>query len=130
LRPKGEVPPQRFGERVAFLRKRWRGPKGQKLSQERLAKAVGLGKNAVYNWEAGNSYPGSLELARVAEFFHVDVEWLFEGEREMLAPTAGPVASHLTVAEAVAAFEVAWENLRAAVARLGELPDRGPGAEG
>lgn len=125
---KDDVPPQLFGERVAFLRKRWRGPKGQRLTQSGLARAVGLGKNAVYNWEAGTSYPRGPELARLAEFFGVAVGWLFEGERQ-LAPAVDPQAAHLTVTEAAAAFELAWENLRAALARSGALESRPPEVE-
>jgi transcriptional regulator with XRE-family HTH domain len=123
---KGDVPPQRFGERVAFLRKRWRGPKGERLSQSGLGKELGLGKNAVYNWEAGESHPRGPELAALASFFKVSVEWLFEGERASLASSSNSEAAHLTVAEATAAFEQAWENLRAAIARLGALPSRPP----
>ena len=66
----------KMGERIAKLRKE----KG--MSQEKLAEALGLSRQAVAKWEAGQSFPSSGNLFKLAEVLGTDVDALLKGEPE------------------------------------------------
>jgi DNA-binding XRE family transcriptional regulator len=47
-----------------------------KISQDTLAKYVGLGRTAVANWEAGLTEPNAENLRKIATFFQVSIDYL------------------------------------------------------
>ena len=60
------------------------------LSQEELANLVGVTRQAVQKWEAGTSRPDMDNLAALARYFNVTLDWLITGrEPELSQP--GPV---------------------------------------
>ena len=73
-----------FRERLYQLRK------GRGISQEELANAVGVSRQAVQKWEAGASTPDLSNLSALADFFGVTLDYLVRGT-EPEAPQAAPV---------------------------------------
>lgn len=59
-----------FQNRLYDLRKR------SGLSQEELANLVGVTRQAVQKWEAGTSRPDMDNLAALARYFNVTLDWL------------------------------------------------------
>lgn len=59
----------RVGQRIRQLRE------AMKLSQEDLARALGLKLNAVSRWERGEAKPSIVSLYRVAVFFERPMEY-------------------------------------------------------
>lgn len=72
-----------FRERLYQLRK------GRGISQEELANAVGVSRQAVQKWEAGASTPDLNNLSALADFFSVTLDYLVRGT-EPEAPQAAP----------------------------------------
>lgn len=64
-----------LGERIAELRTVCG------LSQNQLAKAMEVSRQAVSKWETGQSTPDSLKMIRLAEVLETDVEYLTTGRR-------------------------------------------------
>lgn len=50
------------------------------LSQEEVAAAVGVTRQAVCQWENGGAYPRGENLLKVAELYHCTVDDLLRGE--------------------------------------------------
>lgn len=63
------------GERIKKLRQ------NAGLSQEKLAEMVGVSRQAVTKWEAGQSAPGTENLFRLAEIFGTTVDMLIRREK-------------------------------------------------
>jgi transcriptional regulator with XRE-family HTH domain len=63
-----------LGERVRIARQR------SGLSQDAVAKRLGLQRPAVSEIEAGRRKVKSAELALLADIFHVSMEWLASGK--------------------------------------------------
>lgn len=61
-----------FSEKLITLRA------GRGWSQEKLAEALGVTRQAVSRWERGTSLPDALGLAGLARVFDVDAEWLVD----------------------------------------------------
>lgn len=72
-----------FRERLYQLRK------GRGISQEELANAVGVSRQAVQKWEAGASTPDLNNLSALAGYFSVTLDYLVRGV-EPEAPQAAP----------------------------------------
>jgi len=51
----------------------------QGLNQEALAKALGVSKGAVGNWEVGTNVPGPSSLRKLSELLRVSVDFLLGG---------------------------------------------------
>ena len=51
------------------------------LSQNQLAKALGVSRQAVSKWETGQSVPDSMNTIRLAEVLETDVEYLTTGRK-------------------------------------------------
>ena len=64
-----------FGEKLIRLRK------GQGLSQEALAEALGVSRQAVSRWEQGTALPDAGKLLPCARLFQVSVDWLLDDGR-------------------------------------------------
>ena len=63
-----------FGDRLALARER------QGLSQNQLARRLGLRVQTVKNWEADRSEPRANKLQMLAGFLNVSMVWLMTGE--------------------------------------------------
>lgn len=64
-----------IGERIAELRTQ------NNLSQNQLAKAMEVSRQAVSKWETDQSAPDSMNLIRLAEILDTDIEYLSTGRR-------------------------------------------------
>ena len=64
-----------LGERIAELRM------ACGLSQNQLAKAMDVSRQAVSKWETGQSAPDALNMIRLAEILDTDIEYLTTGRR-------------------------------------------------
>lgn len=62
-----------FAEKLQNYRKQ----KG--MSQENLAEAIGVSRQAVSKWESGQSYPETDKLIALCELFHVSMDHLVRG---------------------------------------------------
>ncbi len=60
-----------LGEQILFLRKK-RG-----ITQEHLAKKIGVSNQAVSKWEAGQCFPDAQLIPEIAKFFHVSIDELY-----------------------------------------------------
>ena len=69
-----------FGDRLALARE------GQNLTQEQLARRLGLRVKTIRNWEFDRSEPRANRLQMIAGFLNVSMIWLLTGEGE-----GGPV---------------------------------------
>ncbi len=61
-----------FSEKLIRLRRR------EGLSQEALAEALGVSRQAVSRWEQGTALPDSAKLLPCAKYFGVSVDWLLD----------------------------------------------------
>lgn len=64
-----------LGERIAELRA------ACGLSQNQLANALEVSRQAVSKWETGQSSPDSIKLIQLAEILDTDIEYLTTGRR-------------------------------------------------
>lgn len=71
-----------FGDRLALARE------AQNLSQEQLAKRLGLRLQTIENWEFDRSEPRANKLQMLAGFLNVSMVWLLTGEGD-----GGPVVA-------------------------------------
>ncbi len=62
-----------FGDRLALARE------SQDLTQEQLAKRLGLRAQTIRNWESDRSEPRANHLQMVAGFLNVSMIWLLTG---------------------------------------------------
>ena len=62
----------KFGEKVRDLRKK------HSLTQDELAKCLGVSKRTVIGWERDGRYPRNVEiLEKMADIFHVPLTYIF-----------------------------------------------------
>ena len=62
-----------------------------KMSQEKLAKLLGVGRTTVTMWENGSNEPDNAMLVKLAEIFGVSTDYLL-GHDETPSPSAGGTA--------------------------------------
>lgn len=65
-----------FAEKLVRLRKR------EGLSQEALAEALGVSRQAVSRWEQGAALPDAAKLLPCARLFQVRVDWLLDDDQD------------------------------------------------
>lgn len=65
-----------FGEKLLRLRKR------DGLSQEGLAEALGVSRQAISRWEMGTAMPDSPNLLKISRLFKVSADYLLYDEYE------------------------------------------------
>lgn len=70
------------GERIETLRKQ------KNVSQNQLAQALSVSRQAVSKWENDQATPDSLKLIKLAEFLETDIEYLTTGRQ--VFPTRPP----------------------------------------
>ncbi len=63
-----------FAEKLQTLRK------GNGMSQESLAEALGVSRQAVSKWESGQSYPEMDKMIALSNLFHVSMDYLVKDE--------------------------------------------------
>lgn len=63
-----------FGDRLALARE------SQSLTQEQLAKRLGLRVQTIQNWEFDRSEPRANKLQMLAGFLNISMVWLLTGE--------------------------------------------------
>lgn len=68
-----------FKERIVDLRKR------RKLSQQELAKAIGISREALSGYEQGRREPSLDTLEKLADYFGVSLDYLF-GRTDLATP--------------------------------------------
>lgn len=73
-----------IGENLLFLRK------NRKMSQEQVAEAVGVSRQAVAKWESGDTVPDINNCAALAELFEVTLDELVTYESR--AAEGAPIA--------------------------------------
>lgn len=56
--------------------------KEKKLTQEQLSEVFGVSRRTVSRWETGSNLPDLDILIEMADYFHVDLRELFDGERK------------------------------------------------
>ncbi len=74
-----------IGERIAQLRRE------QKLSQEEVAEALFVSRQAVSKWENDQSSPDTENLIALSKLLGVDVEYLATGNAQLEQPEPPPV---------------------------------------
>ncbi len=72
-----------IGQRITELRNE------KNISQNQLAAALGVSRQAVSKWENGQSTPDPMKIIKLAEFLGTDVEYLSTGRA--VVPTRPPV---------------------------------------
>jgi len=95
-----------LGERLKRLRREWSRRHGVRMTQEVLAKMVGVSRGTIAAWESDKQRPDSDNLARLAQVFETTVEELRGGGPYWVADV--PAA---TVREPTAAYQLS-EGLR------------------
>lgn len=73
-----------FQQRLYELRKQ------AGLSQEGLADLLGVSRQAVQKWESGTSRPDLDNLAALARYFNVSLDYLVTGQEAQVSPTPAP----------------------------------------
>ena len=69
-----------FNEKLVKLRKL----KG--ITQDDLASAVGVSRQAVYKWECGQSYPEAAKLIELKAVFGISIDDLLDDSYEVVVP--------------------------------------------
>ena len=101
------------GNKIALLRK------DRGLSQIEFAEAIGVSRQSVSKWEAGEATPDTDKILAISRFFDVTTDWLLKEDAEDV--------SSLRTAEEKAAS--ASEALRAAAAGSDESTENAHGEE-
>lgn len=70
----------KFNEKIVRLRK-IRG-----ITQDELASAVGVSRQAVYKWESGQSYPEVAKLLEIKLLFNISIDDLLDDSFEIAMP--------------------------------------------
>ena len=103
---------------MEFCEKLIRLRKTHHMTQEDLAQALHVSRQAVYKWECGQSYPEALKLVALKELFGISIDNLLDPAFEVQMPTRtrkrrGTEALEKIKAEntEVAAVEVAPEEV-------------------
>lgn len=97
------------------------------ISQAHLARQIGVGQSAVGMWESGKSRPSSATMAKIADYFHVSVDYLcgltsvksLAHPETARIPVLGDVAAGIPI-EAITDI-VDYEEIDAAMAATGEF---------
>lgn len=81
-----------FGDRVAAARE------AANLTQEELARRLGIKLGTVQNWENDHSEPRANKLQMMSGMLNVSMRWLLTGEGEGVEPPAAPTGTDLNKA--------------------------------
>lgn len=75
----------KFGERLKYLRKQ------SNVSQDDLAKRLGVTRSCVANYEQGTREPNFEDLERIADAFNVEIDYLVGKSDETASVSANPL---------------------------------------
>ncbi|WP_368294438.1 helix-turn-helix domain-containing protein [Dehalobacter sp. TBBPA1] len=89
--------------------------KERRLTQEELAKYLGVSKPAVSKWESGQSYPDIMLLPVLAAFFNVSVDELLGYEAQMTKEDIRKLYRRLANAFAVQSFDQTYAECLAII---------------
>ncbi len=80
-----------IGKNIMNLRKQY------KLSQEEVAEAIKVSRQAVAKWESGDSIPDAIKCIALAELFQVTIDDLlrYDGEKTRIDLPIPPKGKHL-----------------------------------
>ena len=81
-----------FGDRVAAARE------AANLTQEELARRLGIKLGTVQNWENDHSEPRANKLQMMSGMLNVSMRWLLTGEGEGVEPPSAPTGTDLNKA--------------------------------
>ena len=101
-----------LGERIKACRQ------NAKLSQEKVAELVGVSRQAVTKWEAGQTAPNTENLFKLAEIFGTTVDFLISSDETPKQSPTEQIYFHYKMEEKKAAEQAARrkENLKMALA--------------
>jgi transcriptional regulator with XRE-family HTH domain len=102
-----------FGDRLALARE------AQNLTQEQLARRLGLRVQTVENWETDRSEPRANKLQMLAGFLNVSMIWLLTGEGEGRPQVVHGAKASVAPAEVTSMIDEI-RDLRLTSARVGE----------
>lgn len=108
------------GARIAALR----GP----MKQSEFAEQLGVNRQTVSRWEAGERLPDGSSLLRMREAFGADINVLLDGKEGGAAPALRPDEDKL-LADYRAAHSDARERIRQIAATAASSPKRGAKAD-
>lgn len=91
---------QTIGEKIRELRK------SKKISQEELAFQIGVSRQTIHKWEAGDARPGTDNLKSLSEFFKVSSDYFING--------SATVEEIAVVGEAITVQEIAAVDMTTA----------------
>ncbi len=60
--------------------------KREDVSRDDLGRLLGVGAGAIGRYVRGEADPGSIGIAKIADFFKVSVVWLISGEEDKTSP--------------------------------------------
>ena len=106
-----------FREKLVRLRK----IKG--VTQDELACAVGVSRQAVYKWESGQSYPEVPKLIEMKHLFGISIDDLLDDNYEVILPEKKK-RKRRTPAEMAAARAAAAEKAAAAAPKAAKKATR------
>lgn len=55
------------------------------MTKNKLTMILGKDHTNIYKWWSTTSYPSVFDLARIANFFNVTLDWLIDGKEDTLA---------------------------------------------
>ena len=71
---------------MEFCEKLMRLRKTHHMTQDDLAQAIGVSRQAVYKWECGQSYPEAMKLVALKELFGISIDNLLDPNYEVETP--------------------------------------------
>ena len=108
-----------FSERLKDLRKK------HKITQEDLAKIIGVERSSIGKYESSTTIPSNETLIKIANYFNVSTDYLLGNDKELKTTKKGkaiPVFSHVAAGVPISAIEdiVDYEEITEDLANSGE----------
>ncbi|MBQ7376937.1 MAG: helix-turn-helix transcriptional regulator [Clostridia bacterium] len=103
-----------FSKKMILLRKQ------NGYTQETFAEEIGVSRQSVYKWEAGQAYPEVEKLIKIGRVLGIKIDDLLNDEYVVEAAPAAPRAKRVKKAEEVVEVPVAEEPV--AVAEVAPAP--------
>lgn len=94
------------------------------MKQSEFAERLGVARNSINRWEAGERLPDGGSLQKMAEQFGADISYILTGKKGGIAPLLPPDEEQL-LAHYRAAHSDARERIRQIAATAANSPKRG-----
>lgn len=75
-----------------------------KISQKRLADAIGVAQSSINYWEKGQRIPSIAAAQKLADFFNITLDQLYEDNETPLYDASSYTAGHSYVSETIAPY--------------------------